>query len=87
MTGGVDGTPSPYGGMVTPLGFLGVTNMNGFASSDIFPDGTAFAAITAISFAPVLGNGCTQTSYCPRTSAEGSPFQSDENWELRFEHW
>lgn len=46
--GGVDGTPSPNGGVATPVGQLGVAlepaNDAGF---DIAPDGTAFAALTA----------------------------------------
>jgi len=45
--GGVDGVPSPNGGVVTPVGGLGVAlnqfNDGGF---DIAPDGTAFAALT-----------------------------------------
>jgi hypothetical protein len=45
--GGVDGTPSPNGGAVTPVGPLGLT-LNGAndAGFDIAPDGTAFAALT-----------------------------------------
>ena len=45
MIGGVNGTPSPNGGIVTTIGLLGVdtTNMVGF---DISSSGVAFASLT-----------------------------------------
>jgi hypothetical protein len=46
--GGVDGTPSPNGGVATAVGPLGVVLSAGSdAGFDIAPDGTAFAALTA----------------------------------------
>ena len=46
--GGVDGTPSPNGGVATTVGPLGVAlNPPSDAGFDIGPDGTAFAALTA----------------------------------------
>jgi Domain of unknown function (DUF4394) len=43
--GGVDGTPTPNGGVVTPVGPLGVDAI-GDAGFDIDPAGTLFAALT-----------------------------------------
>jgi Domain of unknown function (DUF4394) len=46
--GGVDGTPSPNGGVATAVGPLGVVlGPASDAGFDIAPDGTAFAALTA----------------------------------------
>lgn len=53
--GGVDGNPSPNGGTVTAIGPLGLSNLTGFVSMDIYQDGTAYAAITSNLFAPVRG--------------------------------
>jgi hypothetical protein len=45
--GGVDGSPSPNGGVATPIGPLGpALNQLSDAGFDIAPDGTAFAALT-----------------------------------------
>jgi hypothetical protein len=45
LQGGVNGTPSPNGGVLTPVGPLGFDS-NGFVGFDISPlDGTAFAAL------------------------------------------
>jgi Domain of unknown function (DUF4394) len=46
--GGVDGTPSPNGGVATSVGALSVPlSPTADAGFDIAPDGTAFAALTA----------------------------------------
>lgn len=42
--GGIDGNPSPNGGVVTAIGLLGI-DTTGFASLDIYNASTAFAAM------------------------------------------
>jgi hypothetical protein len=45
--GGVDGNPSPNGGVATPVGPLGIAlNQLADAGFDVAPDGTAYAALT-----------------------------------------
>src|SRR4051812_46413858 len=46
--GGVDGTPSPNGGVVTTIGALGVTISNVNVGFDIAEDGVAFASLPTI---------------------------------------
>lgn len=75
--GGVDGTPSPNGGVVTPVGALGVTVVNGSdVGFDISPSGNAFATMSTVAgisdlYSINLGTG-TATDVGPLPAVVGS---------------